>query len=352
MVSILKNLEKINHLIHAGNYSEALKILESYSASGSDQIQILYLTGQCKLALGDYEGANHIYQNLLTVNEPDQLPLRAEAELVLGKNRAALLNFESCIKAQTPAGDVLFLTSIAAYKSGNILKAKVYLTRAFQSGFDWKDDIPVDFIADYVLLPVEFNDFEQIYLDISEEYEDGSPVSKNRWFAINIPIYEFFTAKDNYKEKAQVIIELISDASFLGLLDNGKQDLELIINGLAKSETDARFGLEAVKLFNNNDYDELAKIMLALFLEQINQSGAIFGLERDFIKSSQLQDLILLLPFKIAVLLMFLYAACHPVVQVQPAEKIKIDDNILAGLIAQCFLIFYKEIKNFNDFLS
>ncbi len=352
MASIPKNLEEINHLIQAGNYSGALEILKSHSASGSDFIQILYLTGQCKLALGDFEGAKKFYQDLLIIKEPALLPLKAEAELVVGQYPAALLNLESCLKAQPPAGDVLFLTSIAAYKSGNILKAKGYLSRAVQSGFDWKDDMPADHVAGFVLQPVEYNDFEQIYLDISEEGKDGNPVSENRWFAINIPIYEFFTTGENQKEKAQVITKLIPDPSISILLENGKQELELIINGLAKSETDARFGLEAVKLFNNNDFDELANIMLGLFLEQINQSGAVFGLERDFIKSSQLQDLVLLLPFKIAVLLMFLYAACHPVVQVQPVEKIKIDDNILAGLIARCFLIFYKEIKNFNDLLS
>ncbi len=310
------------------------------------------MIGQCKLALRDFEEAKNIYQNLLTIKDPALLPVQAEAELVLGKYRDALQHFETCSKAQSPAGDFLFLTSIAAYKSGNILKTKVVMLRAVQSGFDWTDDMPVDHIAGYVLLPVEFNDFEQIYLDVCEESEDENQIAQNRWFAINIPVYEFFTATENQKEKAQVIIDLISDPSFFFLLDKGKAELELLINNLAKSEADARFGLEAVKLFNNNDLNALAELMLALFLEHINQSGAIFGLEQDFIKSSQLQDLILLLPYKISVLLMFLYAVSHPVVQVQQSEKINIDDNILAGLIVQCFLIFYQEIKNFNSILS
>ena len=339
-------------MIQAGNYTEALKILNDLSTRESDHILVRYMIGQCKLALGEFDDLKNIYQNFLTINDPGLLPVQAEAELVTGKYRDALQHYETCAKAQPPAGDLLFLTSIAAYKSGNILKTKVYMSRAVQDGFEWFDNIPVDGLAGYVLQPYEFNDFEQIYLDISEENEDGNPVTKNRWFAINIPIYELFTAGENQKEKAQVIIQLISEPSFFFLLDQGKAELEQLINNLAKSETDARFGLEAKKLLDNNDFEGLANIMLALFLEHIHQSGELFGLEQEFIQSSHLQDLILLLPYKIAVILMFLYAVCHPVVQVQPAENIKVDDNILAGLTAQSFLIFYQEIKNFNSIIS
>jgi len=349
MLSIPKNLESAYQLIQSGNYDDALAILEKHAASGADHILLSYMIGQCNLALGKFEEAKNIYQNFLILNDPALLPVQAEAELVLGKYQEALQHFEACLKIQSLAGDVLFLTSIAAYKSGNILKTKVFLSRAVQSGFEWFDDIPVDGIAGYVCQRYEFNDLEHIYLDVCEQSEDENLIAQNRWFSINIPIYEFFSATENQQQKAKVIIELVSDNSLSLLLDNGKTELEHIINDLAKSETDARFGLEAIKLFNNNDFNGLAKIMLALFLELVNQSGELFGLEKDFVKTSQLQDLVLLLPVKIAVILLFLYAACHPVVQIKPIEKININENILAGLIAQSFLIFYQEMKYYNS---
>jgi len=353
MDSIQENLNTAYNLIQSGNYIEALKLLEWSLTLESDHIPTQHLLGQCKLALGFFEEAANIYHNLLTINDTNLLPIKAEAELVLGKYPDALQDFETYLENQTPSGKMLFSASIAAYKSGVIIKTHLFQREALKIGFKWIDNIPIDHIAGYVFQPFEFNDFEQIYLDISEEFEEENLKMKNRWFSINIPIYEFFTASEKQKEKAKVIVKLLSDSSFDFILEKGKAELELIINDLAKSETDARFGLEAAKLFNKNNFDELAKIVLALFLEHINQYGEIFGLDQDYIKSSNLQDLILLLPFKIAVLLMFLYAVSNPIEQIQPTEKNKkVDENLLAGLIALCFLIFYQELKNFENIKS
>ena len=87
-------------------------------------------------------------------------------------------------------------------------------------------------------------------------------------------------------------------------------------------------------------------------MEHLKQFATIIGLDEETITNSQLQTLIPLLPLKIAVILMFLYAASEPKDQIQRMAQQHIDNHLLVKLLVLCFLTFYDEIYKLKGFTS
>ena len=142
----------------------------------------------------------------------------------------------------------------------------------------------------------EYHDFEHLYLDELERFE-GSHDAHNRWFHLNMPVYELLTAADpeQGRARAQSLLKLLAPERAEKLLNHGESELERIIRDFSRREVDARFGLEALKLLRQKQYPGLAGLVLALLLENLKEFGPSFALSADQIKDSNLQQLVLLL---------------------------------------------------------
>ena len=73
------------------------------------------------------------------------------------------------------------------------------------------------------------------------------------------------------------------------------------------------------------------------------------GLDAQWIDNSQLQSLIPLLPQRLAIGFMFLYAASEPKDLLQNMSKNRIDDRVLASLLAASFINFYRQIEQYRQ---
>ena len=340
----LKALKKFN----SHDFEGALYDFSTLLNKNPENYKAIIAKARCQLALSHTDAASFTYASILNYPKSD-LTAKAEALLFAKQFQGAQTFLADALKKYPHDGEIHFLFAVSYYKFGNITKTLSSIGASIINNFVWEDEDPVDFILSYVLENNEYYDFEQIYLDIFEAQVEGKENPQNRWFSINIPVYELFSASSkNQPKKAQNIAHLLGEEHISPQLENGKTELENILRDFARHQQDARFGLEALKNLAEEKYSQVASLILAMQLEHLKSFANYFGLEVDTINDSQLQSLIPLLPYRIAILLMFLYAASEPKDPIQEMALQNLDTAILVNMIAICFSAFYKEINQYK----
>jgi len=344
-------LQKAQELFLQKDFPEALGLLHRVLDRDPHNEKARLALARCQLALEQFEAAIDTYTQLLDKRQNPTFATQAEAELVLGKTTEALKHFEAAAKYDPENADTQFLLSVASYLEGFISHTYHHLKNAVSMGFEWADDDPLDFVAQYVLMPKEFFDFEQIYLDAQESVAKNQDVTRNRWFSLNMPIYELFSASDPDKKlkRAEYIKELIAPHWLDFDFSHGEKDLEIILKDFSKSEVDATFGLEAQKQIQEKQYSQVAGLILSLQLEHLRQLAGHFALTATIVDSSHLQNVVVMLPLPMAMALMVLYAASDPKDQLLKMVEHNIPENILAGLIALSFSVFYHSLNKYRS---
>ena len=99
-----------------------------------------------------------------------------------------------------------------------------------------------------------------------------------------------------------------------------------------------------MKLLKEQKGKELAELVLAMLLEHITQFSEILGLTPEFVKQSQLQELVRLLPYRLAIIMMILYTTANPIEAMKYMDE-ETDPDIISGIIAACLTSFYQEIN-------
>lgn len=304
------------------------------------------LQARCYLAVHNHRAALAAYTDLAKEEKGWALRTLAEANMMLEKYAKAANHLDKALKHKSGDGQMHFYAAIVRYKMGHISKCAEHLKEAIRLDFKWEDDDPNDVLIAHVIQTPEFLDFEQLYLDAYESVNEGNPTPKNRWFSLNMPIYELYSSSKPAKRRqhAQDLARLLNASEDIDL-SKGPQILQEILNDFARSETDARFGLECLKHLKKGDYRAIAQLILGLVLEHLQQFAVNFGLTGDKITASQLQSLISELPLRIAVAIMYLYAASGGTEDnFSQIMDQKLESELVAGLTAVCFKSFYREI--------
>ena len=330
-------------------YHTAEKALNQLLDEGQHDHHLMHALARCQLALEQHEEALTTYHHVLHHADEADASHVAEAALVLDKPKEALPLFEQATQ-QPHHHEVLFLLAATEYKLGFIQQTRKHLNDAIRAGLEWDDDDMHDVVMQQALPIREFHDFEQLYLDAVEFVQKDNNNPQNRWFSINMPIFEIFsaTAPGRQKKRAADLARLLSPHFDELFLSNGRSELWRILDDLANSEVDAAFGLEARQALKAENYAKIARLVLAVELEHLKQFAPSFGLSENLIKQTDLQQLIPLLPLRLAVSLMFLYSTSNPDDKL-PNYQNKLDDNILAALVAACFISFYQQIEHFRS---
>ncbi len=343
MISADDKIE-IFQLIVAKEYRQALVLLDAMIARDGASEEWLRLKARCLLGLDDFDAASELYNRMLEKGAACSAAARGEAALLLGQNSAACTFFEQAGAANL-GDDGLLLAAAGSYLSGRIVTCIHYLGVYFKSGADWDEDDPIDLVLQQVLARHEFYDFEQIYLDVQESVLESVENPRNRWFSINIPVYELYTASTPAKQRqrAQALAAILSPQQKIEF-SGATQQLQKILQDFAASEEDARFGLESLKLLHESNWSELAKLVLAMQLEHLKEFSERFALTQERIAQSSLQQIIPLLPLRLAMALMVLYAIADSEDRLLQRMVQEIEGDILAGLIQLAFQAFYVEI--------
>lgn len=344
-------LQQAHAYLQQKDYTQALGLLHKVLDFQPFNLDAKIALARCQLALDQYEAAIETYSQVLEKRQNPTFVARGEAELVLGKSLNALKHLESSIQYDAQNTEAHFLAAVAAYVEGFIRNTYQHLKESIDLGFEWEDDEPVDFIIQYTLTPAEFTDFEHIYLDAQESAAKGEDVTKNRWFSLNIPVYDLFTAStENKQEKsARILARLISPQRSDIDFDKGENELKSILTDFAKSQVDAVFGLEGLEQMKAKNYSRIAGMILALQLEHLRQFSEHFALSKSVIENSNLQNLVVLLPLPMSISIMFLYAASDPKDQLLKMAEHRLKPGILAGLIALSFQSFYQTINKYRS---
>ncbi|MBN1996407.1 hypothetical protein JW935_02560 [candidate division KSB1 bacterium] len=344
VTDFLTAISEAEKLTKKHDYKTALKRYESLFNENplNEKICLGYVC--CQLATGETSKALSTCTFLLQNIKEATFTGRAQASLILDDRKQALHDVESALIHEQRNNQLYFLAAVIHYKAGFIGHVFQNLRAAIQNGFEWIDDDPPDILVQRVLAPNEFTDLEQIYLDVLDEIHAGHQQGQNRWFFINMPIFDFLSVSGTeQKSQTENLIHRLVPNEKTKFIKQGYQILESILRDFARSKTDAHFGLEAEKQFQSGNFPDLARLLLGLLLHHLKQFSAYFGLTPELIDQSQLQTLILYLPYTIAVDLLLLYSFSEP--KDQPAEmKKKIDRNILSGLMAACLDNFYKSV--------
>jgi len=274
--------------------------------------------------------------------------MRQRVLRLLSENQAAAaLEILERDEDRTPESSLL--AAVIAYREGFIPHAMVHLRRAIEAQLRWEEDDALDRTIQPLLGGEEYLDFEQLYLDELERFE-GSRDAHNRWFHLNMPVYELLTAagSEQGRARAQSLLNLLAPERAEKLLGHGEKELERIIRDFSRSEVDARFGLEALKLLRQKQYPGLAGLVLALLLENLKEFGPFFALSADQIKDSNLQQLVVLLPLRIAIDLLLLYSLSEPKVKMGEALSLDWETRPFLGLMAAAFVNFYQQVHEFR----
>jgi hypothetical protein len=330
------------------NYEGTLENLSHVLKTTPENYQAIITKARCQLALSLTDDASLTYASILDYPK-SALFAQAEAKLFFGNFQESLSILAEAIKKMPENGELYFLSALSFYKNGNILKTLSNLELATKHDFLWEDEDSVNFLVSHVLQKYEYYDFEQIYLDIFEANIEGKNNPQNRWFSINIPIFELFSARpENQPQKVNSFAQVLGESFVSNDIDFANNNLEKILRDFVSQQEDARFGLEALKNFSEKKYSQVASIILAMQLEHLKGFGQFFELEEETIKNAQLQNLIPLLPFRIALTLMFLYAASDPKDKIQQMALQNLEPGLYVNMISICFSSFYREIGQYK----
>lgn len=347
-ISNFKNLiEEAKALFRQEKYRESADLLQQAAEKSSVDMEADVLLARCQLALQHVDMAEKTYRAILDQREHSAFA-RGEAELALGLVHQAWSNLSTAKGSSPPSAENQLLIAAAAYKHGFIIRARKHLKQAVELGYEWEDNTSIDFVLQRSFAGHQYNDFEQIYLDAQEEAEHKAR-SQNRWFSLVMPIYDFFIASSYEKQKARAanLAERLIPGGSVEVLDRGESALSKIIEDFSRSEADATFGLEALSKVKEKSYAKVAELILGLQLEHLKGFAEFFSLSPETVAHSNLQSLVPLLPLRMAMSLILLYSASEPQDKITQIGKQSIDPNLLAGLIAISFKVFYLEAQNY-----
>ncbi len=338
-------LTPVLHAMAEKEYSRALKLLLPIVAADSLDEQALLLQARCDMALKHHPAAGKIYAFILQQEKSFTSAARAEAALILGQPQTALVLLAP-LEKEGLRGEAGLIAAVSAYCCGRIAASTRHLALFAKKGAEWDEDDPIDVVIDHALERSEYHDFEQIYLDALEAVSAGKTQPRNRWFSINIPVYELYTAAraEKRQQRAMVIARLLAPGEpFVAAGAPGR--LRQILQDFAASEDDARFGLESLKWLDQGNWAELARLILALQLEHLKQFSIHLGLEGERLAASALQQLIPLLPLRPAMSLMLLYAIADSEDRMLQQMVQEIEGDLLAALIQTAFQAFYLDME-------
>lgn len=343
-------LEYTIKLMAAHEYVRAEKILSGLIQEGDFRSALIYALARCRLALENTRAALQDYSHLLQHPENTEIKIIAEAALILDKPQHALPLFVAAQEQHQNDAELLFLLALTTYNLGLIQQSLQFLQDALRAGLTWDDEDAVDFVVRQVLPVREFHDFEQLFLDAVEIVVEKKVNPQNRWFSINMPVYELFSANtpERQKQRAGDLALFLSAHFGEVFLANGQNELWRILDDLSNSEVNPVFGRQAREALKQNDYAHIARLILALELAHLEQFSASFGLSAEIVNNLDLQRLIPLLPLRLAVALMFLYSAGNPDDKM-PNYQNKLEHNTLAALLAACFISYYQQIDKYRS---
>ena len=181
--------------------------------------------------------------------------------------------------------------------------------------------------------------------------KEGKSPGHNRWFAITLPIFWFYTAPpgEEQKQRAAHLFQLIAGESMPDDSMDGHEQMKNILFDFASSQSDARFGLEALKYLQERNYEQVARLILALQLEHLKEFAFYFRLRPETVADSNMRELVPLLPLRIATILMFLYASSDPQDTIEEMAKQIIDKDFLTKTMAQFKAVEATQQKLVNE---
>jgi hypothetical protein len=330
-------------------YADALKLLLPIVAANSLSEPALLLQARCDMALHHHPAAGKIYSFILQQAKSFTPAAQAEAALILGQPRTALTMLAP-LEKEGIRGETALIAAVSAYCGGRIADCTRYLVLFVKGGGEWEEEDPIDLVIEHALERSEYHDLEQIYLDAQEAVHSGTIQPRNRWFSINIPVYELYTASrvEKRQQRAAAIARLLAPGEPF-VTAGAMEQLRQILKDFAASEDDARFGLESMKRLDENDWAELARLIMALQLEHLHQLSGLLGLEGERMAASALQQLIPLLPLRPAMGLMLLYAIADSEDRMLQQMVQNIEDDLQAALIQTAFQSFYLEMDRIRQ---
>ncbi len=346
----LSPIEGVLKLMKQHQYENAESVIQRLLDEGEHELLLFIQLARCQLALEKFEEALHSYNHLLHYAEELDVASGLEAALVLDQKERALQLCRLGEQSGKENAEFQFLAALAHYKNGNIKSTINSLTRALQLDLLWDDDDPIDFIGQQVLPKHEFHDFEQIYLDCHERVHEQTENPQNRWFSFNMPVWDLLKAGSSQRQgqRAIELASLLSPHFDPLFLNNGKNELGRIINDMSKNQENEIFVEKMRDMIRENRWSEAAGLILSLELENLAQFAPFFNLEQQEVKGANLQYLLNLLPMRLAVGLIYLYSVSHPDEKLANYDLVHLSDDLLAGLIATCFVSFYQQVNQYR----
>lgn len=338
MSTTLSNQKAIENIKNE-SYQEAIRNLDKVLKQNPQDKTALKNKARCYLVLNDEKKALEIYDKIIAFKKD---PFQFERALVKGESP----HFPALHKLQNQ--DHLFLNATDAYRKGKIITTMKSLEKAIQLDFDWQQRPSLDLLVSYLLEPNQFIDFEHIYIDAEEAVKESNPRPQNRWYSLSLPIHDYFAADSasEQKTKAEILFDLISPPELDHPLQ-GRKELKTILEDFLTDQEDARFGLEALKCLEENDTEKLGELFLALMLEHLMRFAKEFELNKEEMKKKQLADLLIVLPQRLALSLLFMLTVSKQ----KEAYRDSVQNNDKTGLlnlVALSFVSFYHQIGYYH----
>jgi hypothetical protein len=330
-------------------YDKAATLAEELLTGKADEPEALTILARSRLGSDHTSQAGKIYEKLLKKKSTPP-GVRAEAAIVLDQLPQAAEILKTALNKTPDHSDLLFLAALTDYALGHLADAALALSQAVLNGLDWNDEDPVSLIVQHVLHGPDFLDFEHMYLDSQERVLEDKTNPQNRWFNLNIYVYELYTAttSEKRKKKAQDLIDLLLGPGQLSLAD-GSEKIRRVFEDFAGSENDARFGLEGLKLLDAGDFDSLARLVLAMQLEHLEEFYSLFDIEQGKVKTMAFNQLISLLPLRMAIAMLMLYTMATREDRLAQLMKENMEPELQKALIVSGFSCYYNQVNIYRN---
>lgn len=331
------------------DYEKAATLAEELLTNTADEPEALTILARSRLGNDQKTQAGRIYEKLLKKKSTPP-GVRAEAALFLEQLPQAAEILKTALSKTPDHSDLLFLAALTDYALGHLASAGLSLTQAVTSGLDWDDEDPISLIAQHVLQGPDFLDFEHVYLDCQERVLEDKTNPQNRWFNLNIYAYELYTAStpEKRKKKAQELIDLLLGQGQLTLAE-GSEKCRSVFEDFARNENDARFGLEGLKQLEAGEYDGLARLVLALQLEHLEEFSELFELEQGKSKNMAFNQLLAVLPLRMAIAMLVLYTMATKEDRLAQMMKENMEPDLQKALIVSCFSCYYNQVNIYRN---
>jgi hypothetical protein len=335
--------------LQAMEYDKAEALAEELLQGKPDEPEALTILARSRLGSDHKPQAGKIYEKLLK-KKSSPPGVRAEAAIFLDRLPQAAEILKTALGKTPDHPDLLFLAALTDYTLGHVAGAGLRLTHAVECGLDWNDEDPISLIVQHVLHGADFLDFEHLYLDSQERVLEGKNDPQNRWFNLNIYVYELYTATtpEKRKKKAQDLIDLLLGQGQL-TLTQASEKCKSVFEDFAHNEQDARFGLEGLKQLETGEYEGLAHLVLALQLEHLEEFFTLFDLEKEKVKTLTFNQLISALPLRMALAMLALYTMATKEDRLAQLMKENMEPELQKALIVTCFSCYYSEVNIYRN---